>query len=45
MAGTNPNHPDLSVRVTDFQAIASSNFTRIDFKVSGFEIVGGAYRR
>jgi uncharacterized lipoprotein len=38
MTGTNPNHPDLIVRVTDFQATASSNFTRIDFKVSGFDI-------
>jgi hypothetical protein len=27
MTGTNPNDPDLSIRVTNFKAIAGSNFT------------------
>jgi hypothetical protein len=38
MARTNANHPDLSFRVTGFESIASSDFTSIDFKGSGFEI-------
>jgi hypothetical protein len=45
MARTNANHPDLGFRVTGFEAIASGNFTAIDFKSSGFKIVGEAYRR
>lgn len=38
MTGTNTDNPDLSVRVSGFKAIASSNFTRINLKVAGFEV-------
>lgn len=38
MARTNADNPDLSVWVTGFEAITSSNFARINLKVSGFEI-------
>jgi hypothetical protein len=42
VAGTNADNPNLSVRVTGFEAIAGSNFTGIDFKGSGFEVVRAA---
>jgi hypothetical protein len=45
MARTNTNDPDLSLWIMSFKAIASRNFTGIDFKGSGFEVVGVAYRR
>jgi hypothetical protein len=38
MTGTNTDNPDLSVRVSGFKAIASSNFTRINLKVADFEV-------
>jgi hypothetical protein len=38
MTGTDANYPDLSIRVTGFKSIASSNFTLIDLKGSGFEV-------
>jgi hypothetical protein len=38
MAGTNANDPNLSIGVTSFKAIASHNFTLIDFKIFGFDI-------
>jgi hypothetical protein len=38
MARTNPDNPDLSMRVTGFKPIAGSNFTGINLKVSRFKI-------
>jgi hypothetical protein len=38
MARTNADHPDLSIRVTDFKTIASSDFTSINLKVSSFKV-------
>jgi hypothetical protein len=39
MARTNADNPDLSVWVTGFEAIASHDFTCINFKGSGFNVV------
>jgi hypothetical protein len=38
MARTNANYPNLSVWVAGFEAIAGSNLTRIQFKISGFNV-------
>jgi hypothetical protein len=38
MTGTNANHPDLSVRVTGFQAITSGYLTGIDLEGSSFKV-------
>ena len=38
MAGTNADDPDLSIWVTIFKSLASSNFTFIDLKVASFKI-------
>jgi hypothetical protein len=38
MARANADNPDLSIWVTGFEAIAGSNFTRVNFKVSSFDV-------
>jgi hypothetical protein len=35
---TNANYPNLSIGVTDFETIASSNFALIHFKIPGFDV-------
>jgi hypothetical protein len=38
MTGTDANHPNLSVWATGFKAIAGSNLTCINLKVSSFNV-------